>query len=418
MQNFRSSESKSRVSRGSSFRKNRRSDQRSGGFNQSRSFSGKPSSRRPKKRFGAETIDIRKFVKKATPVAKIQPNIKNTFRDFGLCQKINENLANIGYTTPTPIQDGTIAQILAGRDLLGLANTGTGKTAAFLLPLIDKCYRNKEQNVLIIAPTRELAQQIEVEFRKFSRNMNLYSAVCVGGVPIFKQFSALARTPHFVIGTPGRLKDLKDRGRIRFNVFQNIVLDEIDRMLDMGFVDEIRTILSELPEKRQSLFFSATLPKKIETLIGQFLRNPITVKTTTGETAANVDQDIVRCTQENKFDKLTGMLSDKELKKVLIFSETKRDVEKLADNLNEVGFRADSIHGDKRQNQRQKALMRFKQDQIQVLVATDVAARGLDIADVSHVINYTIPNNFDDYIHRIGRTGRGGKTGVALTFVG
>jgi superfamily II DNA/RNA helicase len=306
---------------------------------------------------------------------------------------------------------------MKGKDLIGLANTGTGKTAAFLLPLIHKCQKDDRQNVLIIAPTRELAQQINQEFKKFAKNIRLYSAVCVGGIPISKQIIELRRCPHFVIGTPGRLRDLRDRNKMNFTVFQNIVLDEIDRMLDMGFIDEIKRILAELPQKRQSLFFSATMPVKIESLAKQFLDNPVTVRSITGQTAANVDQDIIRTSAENKFDKLKDILTQDELKKVLIFSETKRGVEKLAKNLSVSGFKTDSIHGDKRQNQRQKALTRFKQDEIQILVATDVAARGLDINNISHVINYTIPQTYTDYIHRIGRTGRGTKSGQALTFV-
>ena len=398
----------------------------SGGFSNQfgRPSFGKSNSRtqgshqRPSRRPRGEYIDIAKFVSKAKPgFSAPVVQIKNKFADFGFCQKINQNLSEIGYLSPTSIQDQSMADIIAGRDIIGLANTGTGKTAAFLLPLIDKCYRDGKQNVLIIAPTRELAQQIDQEFKKFSKNMNLFSAVCVGGVPIMKQISDLKRCPHFVIGTPGRLKDLSERSKIKFSVFQNIVLDEIDRMLDMGFVDEIKRILSELPEKRQSLFFSATLPPKIETLVHQFLHNPVTVKTTTGQTAANVDQDIVRTSADNKFEKLREILTKEDLKKVLIFSETKRDVEKLTKNLEISGFKADSIHGDKRQSQRQKALSRFKLDEVQILVATDVAARGLDINNVSHVINYTIPQTYNDYVHRIGRTGRGDKTGVALTFV-
>jgi len=365
-----------------------------------------------------ENIDVSKFISHAKHNKPLEiTKIQNTFADFGFCREINKNLTDIGYISPTPIQDQSIKPIMEGRDLTGLANTGTGKTAVFLLPMINKCFRDKNQRVLIIAPTRELAQQIDQEFRKFSHGMGLYSATCVGGLPIHRQISMLKRRPNFVFGTPGRLKDLKDRNVIKFEFFQNIVLDEIDRMLDMGFVDEIKQILLELPAKRQSLFFSATLPLKIESLVKQFSNDPVIVRVTTGKTATNVDQDIVRVNEKEKFNKLREILVKNELNKVLIFSETKRGVDKLSKNLSANGFRADSIHGDKRQNQRQKALLRFKQNNIQILVATDVAARGLDIDNVSHVINYTIPNSYDDYVHRIGRTGRGDKKGVALTFV-
>jgi len=365
-----------------------------------------------------EHIDESKFICRAAEQAPAREVIiENTFQTFGLCSQLSRNLATRNYSKPTPIQDQSIKHILTGRDLLGLANTGTGKTAAFLLPLIEKCFADRRKKVLIIAPTRELAQQIDEEFRKFSLGMGLYSAICVGGMPIYKQINSLRRNSNFVIGTPGRLKDLKDRGMINFSTFSFIVLDEIDRMLDMGFVDEIRRILAELPESRQSLFFSATLPFKIKELVNQFLKDPITIQVTTGETAKNVDQDVVRVADHQKFDKLKELLITQELQKVLIFSETKREVERLTEDLLRDGFKADSIHGDKRQTQRQRALSNFKANQTQILVATDVAARGLDIDNVSHVINYTIPQTYNDYVHRIGRTGRGDKKGFALTFV-
>ena len=369
----------------------------------------------PKNR--GERIDESKFVKKASSDISAEVKITHAFRDFGFCSLLNRNLELRNYSTPTPIQDQSIEHILKGRDLIGLANTGTGKTAAFLLPLIEKCFANKHLKVLIIAPTRELAQQIDDEFRKFSSSMGLYSAVCVGGIPIYRQISALNRRPNFVIGTPGRLKDLKERGVIDFSNFKFIVLDEIDRMLDMGFVEEIRRILSELPRERQSLFFSATLPPKIRDLVNQFLHEPVSIQVSTGATAKNVDQDIVRVSSHQKFDRLKELLITEELEKVLIFSETKREVEKLTEDLIRDGFKADSIHGDKRQTQRQKALSKFKDSLVQILVATDVAARGLDINNVTHVINYTLPQTYDDYVHRIGRTGRGDKKGFALTFV-
>jgi superfamily II DNA/RNA helicase len=234
---------------------------------------------------------------------------------------------------------------------------------------------------------------------------------------IYRQIDCLRRRFNFVIGTPGRLKDLKQRGEINFSAFDFVVLDEIDRMLDMGFVGEIKRILNELPQNRQSLFFSATLPEKITLLVNQFLKDPVLIQVSTGNTSKNVDQDIVRVSKDQKFNKLKDLLISDELEKVLIFSETKREVEKLTEDLLRDGFRADSIHGDKRQSQRQRALIKFKENHVQILVATDVAARGLDIDNVSHVINYTVPQTYDDYVHRIGRTGRANKKGFALTFV-
>lgn len=387
-------------------------------FIKPRSNSRPPQQRR---RGFSEQIDFSRFIKRATTVVTQKATtIVNKFSDFALTEILQRNLDKRSYITPTPIQDQAIKPIMAGRDLIGLANTGTGKTAAFLLPLIDKVYKNRSEKVLIIAPTRELALQIDTEFRQFSWDMKIFSAACVGGTPIHKQINNLKRQPNFVVGTPGRLKDLSDRGMIKFNSFTNIVLDEIDRMMDMGFVEEIAAILNTLPENKQSLFFSATMPNKINDLAKKFLKDPITVQVKTGETADNVDQDIVRSFggREEKFNKLKDLLKQEDFSKVLIFSETKRDVDRLSDDLCSHGFSADSIHGDKKQRQREKALQLFKSNHINILVATDVAARGLDIKDISHVINYTVPQTYDDYIHRIGRTGRGTSKGVALTFVG
>jgi len=394
----------------------RRNSNSNSSFGNRRSSFG-PRRNAPRKMLG-ERIDVSKFVRKSgSRVAPAAVVIQNTFADFGFCPQLQSNLEFRQYLTPTPIQDQSIAHAMKGHDMVGLANTGTGKTAAFLLPMINKCFGARHEKVLIVAPTRELAIQIDEEFRKFTRGLNLYSVVCVGGMPIRRQIMELKRSHNFVIGTPGRLKDLKDRGFIHFSDFQNIVLDEIDRMLDMGFVDEIRDMLAEMPRERQSLFFSATMPPKIKQLTEEFLTNPITIKVSSEGAADNIDQDVVRVNRENKFDQLKTLLIGGDLKKVLIFSETKRDVEQLTENLMRDGFRADSIHGDKRQSQRQKALGRFKDNLVQVLVATDVAARGLDIKNVTHVINYTIPKTYDDYIHRIGRTGRGDQKGFALTFV-
>lgn len=382
--------------------------------------SNKPYGRRGntlKRQFG-EKIDVSKFIKKAEPrIDQEKETIINSFSDFGFVPELEKNLKVKSYITPTPVQDQTIRPIMAGRDIIGLASTGTGKTGAFLLPMINKTFKNRNHKVLIITPTRELALQIADEFHSFSFQMRIFSALCVGGMPIHKQIVNLRRQPQFVIGTPGRLKDLHDRHLIDYSQFQNIVLDEVDRMLDMGFVSEIREILAQFPKERQSLFFSATMPPKIRTLTEEFLQNPITVSINVGQTAHNVDQDIVRVSENDKFSKLSSILSQTGFAKVLIFSETKRDVEKLTTLLINGGFKAESIHGDKRQGQRQRALNQFKNNEITILVATDVAARGLDIKDISHVINYTIPQTYTDYIHRIGRTGRMNCKGVALTFV-
>jgi superfamily II DNA/RNA helicase len=396
---------------------------KSRGFSHGNSHFRTPSSRpfgRPqkKRKMRGESIDISRFVNKSSGVELLPVEIKHSFADFNLCQEIQENLRKRNYSVPTPIQDQAIEPVLEGRDVIGLANTGTGKTAAFLLPLINKVFADKSQRVLIITPTRELAQQVEAEFRQFSWNMRIFSCACVGGLPIYKQMSMLRLNPGFVIGTPGRLKDLSERGAINFNSFNTIVLDEVDRMLDMGFIDEITNILKQMPEKRQSLFFSATIPAKIRDLVRSVLNNPVTIEIESRETGENIDQDIVRVRDNSeKLDELKRILANPEFNKVLIFSETKRDVERLTQDLVHQGFRAESIHGDKKQHQRQRALDQFKNSSVKILVATDVAARGLDVKDITHVINYTIPQTYNDYIHRIGRTGRGNSKGCALTFV-
>lgn len=399
---------------GSEFRRNRST--RNGSFRRNSGNFGQRNSRRPR----GENIDPNRFIQRETSNdAGVKYEAKHTFYDFGFCDALQFNLDKREYETPTPIQDQSIKPIMDGKDLIGLANTGTGKTAAFLLPLIEKVYKDKREKVIIIAPTRELAIQIDNELRAFANQMRIYSQICVGGMPIGRQIQGLRRNPSFVIGTPGRLKDLSDRGLVKFNSFSNIVLDEVDRMLDMGFVNEITAILNVLPQRRQALFFSATIPEKIKVLTSKFLNNPVTVAVKTRDTAANVVQDIIRIRDKSeKFSVLQNLLRQPELSKVLIFTETKREVEKLAVELSRLGHKSESIHGNKRQNQRQKSLAAFRDDRCKILVATDVAARGLDIANVTHVINYTIPMTYNDYIHRIGRTGRGNKSGKALTFVG
>jgi len=399
-------------SQGFSNQSNRYGSNRSG---QNRFRGRSQGSRRPR----GEYIDVSKYIQKTLPESESESvKIQNIFKDFNFCQELQTNLDKRQYLRPTPIQDQGIMPILQGRDLIGIANTGTGKTAAFLLPLINKVFKNRDQKVLIITPTRELANQIDTEFRAFSENMRLYSTVCVGGMPIGKQIHLLGKGPQFVVGTPGRLKDLSEKGFIKFELFQNIVLDEVDRMLDMGFVNEITKILHTLPKERQTLFFSATLPEKIKNLIGTFLNNPITVAVKTGDTAEGILQDVVRVKDKSeKFDKLQDLLNQPEFIKVLIFSETKWEVEKLTQELTKSGYKAESIHGNKRQNQRERSLTSFRNGNCKVLVATDVAARGLDIKDITHVINYTVPQTYNDYVHRIGRTARGSKSGQALTFI-
>jgi superfamily II DNA/RNA helicase len=342
---------------------------------------------------------------------------KHRFADFNIDERIKHNIARKGYETPTPIQDQSIPSILDGRDIVGIANTGTGKTGAFLIPLLNKVVKNRGERVLIMVPTRELAVQIEEEYRSFADGSGFRSVCVVGGANINPQIRALRQDPYFVIGTPGRLKDVIERNVLDLSDFRTVVLDEADRMLDMGFIHDMRRILALMPSDRQTLFFSATLSKDIERLIGDFLNDPVRVSVKKGETAKNVDQDVVRLGGRNRTDVLAEMLAAPEFEKVIVFGRTKHGVERLSKHLAERGFKAASIHGNKSQNHRQRALEQFKKRAVTILCATDVAARGIDVDDVSHVINYDEPNTYDDYVHRIGRTGRAGKRGKALTFV-
>ncbi len=362
-----------------------------------------------------------KFVNKAVPVAEeIIYEAKHKFMDFPFNETLQNNIISKGYITPSPIQDQTIPLILEGKDVIGLANTGTGKTAAFALPIIEMLKgTNGGPLVLIMAPTRELAQQIDEQFREFSRGMQIFNAICVGGTNIDRQIRDLKRRPQVVIGTPGRLKDLMNRRVLNLDHIKELVLDEADRMLDMGFVNDMRTIISAIPkDDRQTLFFSATITPSINALIDEFLNDPVTVSVRTAETSEHVDQDVVEASgKEEKLELLTKMLEDSAFDKVLVFGETKFGVQRLSDHLEKSGVSAVAIHGNKSQSQRQRALKAFKDNKVRVMVATDVAARGLDIPNVSHVINFDQPASYDDYIHRIGRTGRGGAQGKALTFV-
>jgi superfamily II DNA/RNA helicase len=342
---------------------------------------------------------------------------KHKFSDFNINLKLKKNISNKGYKIPTPIQDQAIPALLKGRDVVGIAATGTGKTAAFLIPLIEKILRNRNERVLVVTPTRELAVQIEKEINEFTKGINIYCVICIGGTGINRQIQSLKRTPNFVVGTPGRLLDLGRRGAIKFNSFNNIVLDEVDRMLDMGFIKDISYIVSRLRNERQSLFFSATLGSKAKGIMKRFSKNPTIITIKTQAPSENVDQDIVRIKGRGKREVLLDLLNKEELEKVLVFGRTKRGIEKLGGFLDSCGINVATIHGNKSQNQRRRALLKFRNDTIQVLLATDIASRGLDIDNITHVINYDLPQTYEDYIHRIGRTGRVNKKGIALTFV-
>jgi len=373
-------------------------------------------SRGPAKKY----IHPSKFINKATSKAdEIVYESKNKFIDFPFGNQLRSNIVKKGYEIPSAIQDQAIPYILDGKDVIGLANTGTGKTAAFLLPIIERQTGvNLRPSVLIIAPTCELAQQIDEEFRAFAQGLDLYSALIVGGVSVDRQIRDLKRRPHFIVGTPGRLKDLMNRRLIRLDNINTLVLDEADRMLDMGFLPDIRAIVNEMPVERQTLFFSATITPEIQMLVNTFLKDPITISVRTSETNEHVEQTVIEARDKNhKVELLTELLRGKEYEKVLVFGETKFGVQRLSDHLDNSGIPSVAIHGNKNQSQRQRALKQFKDDRVRVMVATDVAARGLDIPNVSHVINFDTPQNYEDYIHRIGRTGRAGASGKAHTFI-
>jgi ATP-dependent RNA helicase RhlE len=307
---------------------------------------------------------------------------------------------------------------MQGKDILGLASTGSGKTAAFLLPMINKFIKDGTQTCLIVVPTRELGSQIQDEFRELAKGTNLKSVLIIGGKSIRDQMYILSKRPHFIIATPGRLKDIYDRRGVNLGEVNNVILDEVDRMLDMGFIDDIRYIIDKLDTNRQSLFFSATMSFKAEAIANSLLKNPIKIEIEQQSAQKNVDQDIIRVDgSKRKEEVLLDLLSKEEFKRVLIFTRTKRNADKLSDYLYNQKLNVDALHGDKRQSQRTRIIDGFKRGDFNILIATDVASRGLDVNNITHVINYDEPESMEDYIHRIGRTGRAGKKGYALTFV-
>lgn len=363
-------------------------------------------------------IDPAKFVKAAAPRTEEQYSPQFTFKDFGLNQLLQTNLEAKGYKTPSPIQDQTIPVALQGEDIIGIASTGTGKTAAFALPVLERLINDRQSGALIVAPTRELAQQIEEECKQLGKGSGIRGALLIGGSSMGAQLRDLKGRPSIVIGTPGRIKDHLQRGSLNLKYFNMVVLDEVDRMLDMGFVNDVTSILRHLPDTRQSMFFSATIDDKVKTLINTFAQEPFTVSLKASSASENVHQDIVNySTSTDKLDKLHDLLISDGVSKVIVFDETQRNVERLGAELAARGFAADAMHGGKTQGQRKRALAKFKNNEVKILVATDVAARGIDVSDITHVVNYSVPNDYEDYIHRIGRAGRAGRVGYALTFI-
>ncbi|MCC7432340.1 DEAD/DEAH box helicase [Candidatus Peregrinibacteria bacterium] len=392
-----------------------------GGF-QGRSFTHDKRNRGGKtQRLRGTNISVDQLVSKVSDDAKVEHVelvIKHKFEDFALDRRLLDNIAKKGYLIPSPIQDQAIKPLLEGRDVIGLANTGTGKTAAFLLPIINKILFDRTQKAIILAPTRELAVQIADELKAFTVGMNIYSVICIGGTNIREQQRRIRMPFNILIGTPGRVIDLYERRMLNLDRFQTAVLDEADRMVDMGFIGDMQLVFSKLPKQRQNMFFTATFDKKIEGLVQQFMNSPVTISVKKRETTANVEQDIIHVRdQAEKFMVLQELLRKPGFEKVLVFGRTKHGVEKISKKLRDAGFRADSIHGNKSQNYRLRALKSFKTGEVDILIATDIAARGLDIPNVSHVINFDLPANYEDYVHRIGRTGRASQKGFAISLV-
>ncbi|MCA9182196.1 MAG: DEAD/DEAH box helicase [Planctomycetales bacterium] len=346
-----------------------------------------------------------------------------TFEELDLLPAVQRALSEERYTTPTPIQAQTIPAAMDGRDVLGCAQTGTGKTAAFALPILNRLAEKSRKAppnqplVLVLAPTRELAIQIEESFATYGRHLRLRSVLVYGGVSQGNQVRALNRGAHILVATPGRLLDLMDQGHLELDRLEVFVLDEADRMLDMGFMPALKRIISQLPERRQSLFFSATMPPKIMELAQQLLRDPVNVNVTPKQSSVErIAQQLFFVEKASKLSLLQKILGTPEADSAIVFAKTKRGANMLAERLSRGGLRAAVIHGNKSQSARQRALDAFKSREVQVLVATDIAARGIDIDGITHVVNYDMPVDAESYVHRIGRTGRAGADGIALSF--
>jgi ATP-dependent RNA helicase RhlE len=369
---------------------------------------------------GVSGINPNMLIKQAS-TEEVKPFISaKLYSDIDLDKRLKANLLNKGYERPTQIQEASLEQLIAGRNIVGVASTGTGKTGAFLIPVIEQLLTSgKFFTSIVVVPTRELAQQVEAEFKSLTLGLNFSVSCFIGGTSVEHDIIKAKRRNHLIVGTPGRLMDMSNRGALRFSDISVLILDEFDRMLDMGFVNDIKRMTSMMTSRRQTMLFSATVEKSQEMLITQLVENPVKVQITTGANASNsVEQNIIKVQAgEDKFKLLLDLFDSEELNKVILFAETKRGVDVLSKKLSKSGITNGIIHGDKSQNYRTKAISQFKKGVTRVLVATDVAARGIDIEHVTHVINYQLPMTMDSYIHRIGRTGRAGKKGMAYTFV-
>ncbi|ATH59627.1 MULTISPECIES: degradosome RNA helicase CshA [Staphylococcus] len=341
------------------------------------------------------------------------------FKELGISDKTVETLQSMGFDEATPIQKESIPLALEGKDVLGQAQTGTGKTGAFGIPLIEKVANREGVQSLILAPTRELAMQVAESLRAFANGQNVQVVTVFGGMPIDRQIKSLKKGPQIVVGTPGRVIDHLNRRTLKTNDIHTLILDEADEMMNMGFIDDMKFIMDKIPaEQRQTMLFSATMPKAIQTLVQQFMKSPVIVKTMNNEMSdPQIDEYYTIVKELEKFDTFTNFLDVHQPELAIVFGRTKRRVDELTSALISKGYKAEGLHGDITQAKRLEVLKKFKNDQLDILVATDVAARGLDISGVSHVYNFDIPQDTESYTHRIGRTGRAGKKGVAITFV-
>jgi superfamily II DNA/RNA helicase len=356
-------------------------------------------------------------------MAPVQEYQLTSFDDFGLAEPIKRALSQEQYVTPTPIQADAIPIVLSGRDIVGIAQTGTGKTAAFALPILHRIATNrkplekKSPRVLVLSPTRELSGQILDSFRTYGRNLRISSALVIGGVPMGRQVRELMNGLDVLVATPGRLLDLLRANAVRFNQVEVLVLDEADRMLDMGFIHDIRAIIAKLPKERQTLLFSATMPREIADLASQMLRDPARVAVTpVASTAERIAQRVIMIDKSAKSALLIELLRGEVTGQTLVFTRTKHGADKVVKSLHNAGLSAEAIHGNKSQNQRERVLGAFRSGTLRTLVATDIAARGIDVDGISHVINYDLPNIPESYVHRIGRTARAGAEGIAISF--
>jgi ATP-dependent RNA helicase RhlE len=346
--------------------------------------------------------------------------LTRVFSQLEIHPELQSRIRQKGFEKTTEIQDKTFEIISRGDNIIGIANTGTGKTGAFLIPIINRLLANKKKHkTIVLVPTRELAQQVEQELRSLSKGLKIYSSCFIGGTSINKDIDKLRRLNHVIIGTPGRINDMINRRALKLHDFDKVVLDEFDTMLDMGFLQEVQKIIDQMRQRNQTILFSATENPKQQSIINNLVQNYEKVRVSEGKANTdNIYQDVIKTKDdEEKNQMLINLLRKEEFKKVLIFSETKRQVSKLCRVLKKFELKVDEIHGDKSQQYRSKAIQKFKSGSIQVMVATDVASRGIDIDNISHVINYRIPSSKESYIHRIGRTGRAGKEGYAITFI-